>query len=609
MKPRRSLRTRILAFTALPIATLTLATLWTVNRRISHQVDTAVHDDLRRASAVVENVLNARMRALTLAGDVIVRDPKFFSVLTLPGTWRDPELRATVAGVARDFNGITRADLFEVMDAKGHVLASVGREYSERAALAELMPPALAGHSASGIMAGSGTLDQVLVEPVLAGGRVIGVLLLGSEMGSGIASELRRLTRSDVSFCAPRATLVSTLGIERDRAELARAVRNLGDLVEAIPRGGVMFVVKAPGKTYLTFLGQLPLSEPGREQVYVMQRSLEAETAFLRAMQLGLIELGGIGLLVALLAGSFIAHRVTSPVRQLVRGAEEMERGNYDYPLDVRGQDELGYLATRFVDMRHKQRSVVTSLEEVARIRSEFISVASHELRTPISVIGGYQELMQEGALGPVSEDQREALTAIGVHVRTLARIAEDATRMTQIKEQGMEISCSECDLMGIISKAVSDARADAPGRRVAIELDTPDELGSATLDGARIGVAVANLIRNGIRFTPDGGRVEVRARRGEVDLEIAVADTGVGIDPARQSLLFERSFMVQDSLNHHSSHTLEFNSAGMGMGLSIASGIVRAHGGTLLVESHPGAGSVFTILLPIASANMLEAA
>jgi signal transduction histidine kinase len=603
------LRGRILIFTVLPIVALTFATLWVVNRNITRQVEQGIRDDLRRASAIVENVLNGRVRALTLAGGVVVRDPKFFSALTLPGNWHDADLRATVAGVARDFNSITQADLFEVVDAQGHVLASVGQEASEGSAAGSMVISALHGNSVSGIMAGRGTLDQVIVLPVHAGGRVIGALLLGTEINAALAAELQNLTRSEVSFYAPGSVLTTTLGRPGDRDAMMHAVAALGEPTDALPEHGMLLDVRSAGHTQLTLIGRMPLSQAGAGQVFVMQRSLEDETAFLREMQVGLIELGGLALIIALAAGLLVAQRITSPVSQLVRGAEEMERGNYGYPVQVKSRDEIGYLADRFRDMRENQRTLVSNLAEVARVRSEFISVASHELRTPISVIRGFEELMEAGSLGPVTPDQFEALTAIRGSVGTLSRIAEDATRMSQIESSALELSPSECDLCQRLLEALEAARADAPGRRVEIEVDVPKDLGDAHIDGPRFGVAVANLVRNGIRFTPDHGRVELRARRSAAGLEVTVSDNGVGIEPERQQHLFERSFMVRDSLHHHSSSRLEFNSAGLGMGLSIAAGIVKAHGGSLMVESTPGKGSVFTILIPLAGGERRRAA
>jgi signal transduction histidine kinase len=603
---RLKLRSNILIFTAIPIATLVLATLWTVNHRVSRQVQQGIREDLVRASAVVENVLEARQRALGVAGQVIVQDPKFFSSLTLPGSYRDPQLRATVAGVARDFNSLTGADLFEVTNGEGKMLASVGNESSDEAGRATLVEAALGGRPVSGTLVGSRAHWQVHVLPVYAGGRVVGALLLGTRIDAALAGELKRLTRSEVTFASGSTVTGSTLDDEDDRTAVLAAAR---PAIAHARAGGTLLEVRTAGHVYLTLIRSLPRSDPDALQAYIMQRPLDLETAFLRETQTGLVELGMVALVVALLAGALIAHRITSPVQRLVRGAEEMERGNYDYPLEVASQDEIGYLAERFDDMRRQQREYVGNLEEVARVKSEFLTVASHELRTPISVIRGYRDLMCEGTLGPVSREQGEALQAIERSVQTLTRIAEDATRMAQIASRHMVLTRSERELGPLVESAVAEARADGPGRRVAITCRIEPDLGRASVDGPRLGQAVANLVRNGIRFTADGGQVEVAAARVSQAIVITVTDSGVGIPREKQRHVFERSFLVRDSLHHHSSSTLEFNSAGMGLGLSIAHGIVTAHGGTLGVESEPGVGSRFTIVIPIAEASRLDAA
>ena len=131
-------------FTVLPLVGLAFLALWVVNRSISNQVHEGIERDLERASAVLDNMIDARGRALDVAARVIVADPKFFSVLTIPGPFDDPQLRATVTGVALDFNRITQADLFEVTNAGGRLLASVGRDESSTAGRARLMAAALA---------------------------------------------------------------------------------------------------------------------------------------------------------------------------------------------------------------------------------------------------------------------------------------------------------------------------------------------------------------------------------------------------------------------------------------------------------------------------------
>jgi signal transduction histidine kinase len=344
-------------------------------------------------------------------------------------------------------------------------------------------------------------------------------------------------------------------------------------------------------------------------QLYVMQRALDTETAFLRAIQAGLVELGVVAVLAALLAGFLIAERITAPVQRLVRGAEEMERGNFDYPLLVRSRDEIGTLASSFDDMRRRQREYIRTLKEAARIKSEFINVASHELRTPATIIRGYQEMMAQNALGPLTPQQRQAVDATLHSVDTLVRIAEDATRIAQIESDDLELQLSDQDVAEFVGEAVATVRAAASGRNVTIAAAVPPDLGSANVDRPRLVQAVANLISNGIRFTPDGGRVDIRARRDKDQLVIEVRDTGIGISRERQDDLMERSLTPRDSRNHHSSTTLEFNSAGLGLGLSIARGIVEAHGGHLSVESTPGKGTTFTIRIPAGPVRTLARA
>jgi len=607
-----SLRTRILLITAIPIVTLVFATLAIVNRTITSQVSHGIHDDLVRASAVAQNVLEARARMLAVAGGIIARDPKFFSVLTIPGSHRDPQLRATVAGVARDFNLPGQTDLFEVMDGKGRLLATVGPEASDRRARAGLVAQALGGRAAVGILTGNlaeARHYQAQVVPVAVGGRIVGALLLGERIDDGFARDLRELTRSQVTFVSGATITGTTLGQDEDRGAVLEALTSPAVGPTGGLDRGVLSEVRVRGHVEITLARALPGSAPLDRQLYVMQRSLDAETAFLRVMQAGLVGLGALALVLAVGAGALIARRILSPVQRLVQGAEAMERGDYDYPLEVRGGDEIARLARSFEDMRGKQRLHVMSLEQLARVRSEFIAVASHELRTPISVTVGFQELMLSGAIGPVSEDQQDALKAIGRSMETLTKIAEDATRMSQIDGERLELTRADHDLRELIDGAVSAARADGPGRRVAVSVEVVDDLGTALVDGPRLMQAVANLVRNGIRFSPDGSRIVVSARRDEHVLEIAVADHGVGIPRERQGDVFDRAFMVRESQHHHSSSSLEFNSAGLGLGLSIADGIVKAHGGTILLDSEPGRGSTFTIMLPLSWESALEAA
>jgi signal transduction histidine kinase len=601
---RVRLRWKLLAFTALAPGLLALGTLWTVNHNVSRHLEDNIHESLRRSARVFENMISARASALGVTAQVIVRDPRFFSVLTLPVSSADAEFRATVRGVAHDFHAITHSDLFEVVDRRGKLLASVGNSSSSAPIRAALVNRALRGEAASGVLVEKNGHFQVTVTPVVAGDRVVGALVLGAEIGEALAARLRGLTHSEVTFVSGQLPTGSTLEME-DRGHLMAALESL----DLQGQGDGLMEVKGSSAMYLTLVRRIPGSDPKGRQLYVLQRALDVETAFLREVQGGLVQLGILAIVAALLVGLIASERITRPVLQMVRGAEEMQRGNYDYPLRVRSRDEIGYLADRFQEMREHEKDYVSSLEEVARVKSEFITIASHELRTPISVIKGFIELFSNQALGSTSDKQRMALEAIERSLKQLTRIAEDATRVAQIESERVDLALDEHSVEELVRQAVGIAAGDAPNRDLSITTEVEPDLKKARVDGARLTQALANLVRNAIRFTADGGTIVVRGCRDGNDLMLQVKDTGIGIPEKKMRELMKRSFAVRDSLHHHSSSTLEFNSAGLGLGLTLARGIVEAHGGKIDAESSPGTGSVFTIRVPYLADRQLEAA
>ena len=593
---------KILFATVLPLLALTSAVLWTVNQSITEQAERNVREDLIRAASIFEDMLGARSEELAIAGQVIVQDPKFFSILTLPGSATDPQVRATAEGVAADFNAITRADLFVVFDAKGRVVADASRDRLGASASQGLPGVPDDAHPRSGILADGGRHFQIAEIPVLAGPRRVGLLLLGAGIGQDLAERLRTLTRSEVTFVSNGTLTGSTLEASSDRHGLASTLSSGRSPARDSKRGpsdAEVFTFAGATSQYVTVAGPIRGSAPGEGQLFAIQRSLATETAFLSRMRTALLELGLLGAVLSIALGYVISRSITAPVRTLVRGAEEMERGNYDYPLQVKSLDEIGYLAIRFRDMRQRQRVYVKSLEEVARLKGDFIDVASHELRTPLSVLKGFIELLSLERLGPLTPHQKEAVSAMEGGVSALTRIAEDAWRVSQIQSRRLVLETGAHDVGTILEEGVGRARVAGRGRRVEIRMEHPSGIPPLLIDGTRLTEAVAHLVSNGVRFTPDGGSVTASAALEGSDLLIHVADTGQGIAEDRLEKLLDRSFTFRDTLNHHSSSTLEFGSEGLGLGIPIARGVAEAHGGSLTARSRPGAGSVFTLRIP----------
>src|SRR6185369_15626050 len=388
---RVGLRWKILLLTALPLLALAAATLWFVDRGVSARSQEDLTGDLRRAADLFENMLSASAAELSVTGAVIVRDPRFFSVLALPHGRHDREFLATVAGVARDFQQLAHPDVFEIVDSRGDVVASVGRMSMVAIGRDTLVTSALAGRAEKRALSQRGAQVLLVGTPVVADDRVVGALLLGREISGALAARLRELTSSEVTFLSDRHITRTTLTEPVDR-EVARRAASGTVLPDSRPihDGGWIAQVRP-----------LPMAAEPTQQVYVLQRSLEAETAFLRSVRSHLLELGLLLLAAVTAAALFIAGHITHPIRQLVLAASAMERGEWEARIDRDREDEMGYLATSFDDMRRRQRTYVRSLQEVARAKSEFIAVASHELRTPISIIRGWEDLLRGGLVKP----------------------------------------------------------------------------------------------------------------------------------------------------------------------------------------------------------------
>ena len=606
---RPGLRAKILLVSAFMPAALAASVLLTVHRDVrAHVESTSIHENLEHSATVFESMLAVRLRALAGGAQVIASDPRFFSLVMLGPSQRDPHFVATVKGTADDFNRIVQTDVFEVYDRRGHVLASVGPRSTVPTGRASILRDALAGKNVARVVIEGRDHFQVAAVPVRADRQIVGVLLLGAQIGKPLAEELKAEMLSEVTFVSNGRITGSTLTQPVDLDALRGVLGSEAGAPPAELKHQGVTKLQAGAQTWLTLVRPLPDAEPGTSQLYVMQRSHDPESAFLARMQVDMSQLGIVAILVALVAGWLFARQITRPVMALVRGARAMERGEFDAPIDVKNRDELGYLAERFRVMRDRERTYVQSLQESARVKSEFISVASHELRTPISVITGYRDLLSDGSLGAVSPHQMQALNAIRDSVGQLARLAEQATQMAQLEGDRVTLEPSEVEIDAVVTRAIALAQASAPDRKVRVVHLLPTDLGTMWADLGRLTETLTHLVANGIRFTPDGGEVKVTGHGDDAWVVLQVRDTGVGIPAGRLEQIFDRSLMMRDSRHHHSSAALEFQSKGLGFGLAIARAIVEAHGGTIDAASTEGEGTTITLRLPRRGVEALAA-
>jgi signal transduction histidine kinase len=185
-------------------------------------------------------------------------------------------------------------------------------------------------------------------------------------------------------------------------------------------------------------------------------------------------------------------------------------------------------------------------------------------------------------------------------HLGRLTRLAEDAGRFADVKSERLVLDFQELDVDSIVTLAANTARAAGAGRAVKVDTRCDPFSGPVEADPASLQDAIVQLLTNAIRFTPDGGQVELHAFELEGSLCIAVKDNGVGIDENRLETLLSHGLLQTEIDRHRTPTGLEFNSTGLGLGLSIARTIVEAHGGRLRGMSRLGEGSTFFLELPM---------
>jgi two-component system, NarL family, sensor histidine kinase BarA len=262
-------------------------------------------------------------------------------------------------------------------------------------------------------------------------------------------------------------------------------------------------------------------------------------------------------------------------------------------------------------DKKDRLESALGRLKEVDRLKSSFLSTISHELRTPLTSVIGYAEMLLEGLAGDVSEDQKDFLRTILEKADQLLQLITGILDVSLIEARSLRIKKEPVSLAEVIEAVAIHLDSEARRRGVALGLPR-GAVPRALVDRRKIRQVFLHLFANAINFSPDGGNVAVELDvgplsagdtasvtasplRGDLSrrfgLRVRVRDGGIGIPAEEQQRIFEPFFQVD------SSSTREYG--GTGLGLCLAKNYVEAHGGSIWVESSPGAGSIFTVTLP----------
>jgi PAS domain S-box-containing protein len=230
-------------------------------------------------------------------------------------------------------------------------------------------------------------------------------------------------------------------------------------------------------------------------------------------------------------------------------------------------------------------------LVELDRLKDEFVALTSHELRTPLTSIVGYLEPILDLEAGPLTATQEQFLKTIDRNARALSRRVGDLLFLASVDAGKLKLQTEDVDLAGLVAETAEACELSAGRRGITLTLDT-QEAPTVHGDRARLAQLMDNLVSNAIKFTPDGGQVEVRGREDASNAVIEIRDTGIGIPADEIPHLFTRFFRATSATEHAIS--------GTGLGLAIVKSIVDAHHGTIEVDSSLGVGTTMRVLLPV---------
>jgi signal transduction histidine kinase len=286
--------------------------------------------------------------------------------------------------------------------------------------------------------------------------------------------------------------------------------------------------------------------------------------------------------IVAGIVAAWFASAITTPVRALSRAAQGLAAGDLDQHVSARSRDEVGLLVNAFNDMSARLRELETA-------RREFASDISHELNSLAGAMQTAAVALEQGA------DQNPSLRhrlvdGLVAHTARLGRLANDLLELARLETGGLSLTLEPTSLRAVAEQVVSEWSAEAASRSMSLDLLVISDAW-VMADHYRLVQACGNLVENALKYTPDGGDVEIIVRADRAGASVEVRDNGLGIPAEELPYIFHRFYRVEGRTG--------MGPGGTGLGLAIVDRIAKSHGGNVSVDSTPGQGSVFIIHLP----------
>jgi signal transduction histidine kinase len=285
-----------------------------------------------------------------------------------------------------------------------------------------------------------------------------------------------------------------------------------------------------------------------------------------------------VGIVLAAVLFWWFSRRLTDPVLALTRATHDVAAGRYDVDIPTaRGSDEISLLSERFQRM-------VEKLAEAEKLKRSFLMSVSHELRTPLTAIRGHVEALREGVVTDPAQVQG-SLDIIAAEADRLERLVGDVLDLAKLQSHRFTVRHEEVDLGRVLDHAYGAFAEEARRREIDYRVETDGDVPVILSDGDRVLQVISNLLSNAFRWTPDGGRIELQLASANGTVSVDVVDSGPGVSPRERERIFDA--FISSDVN------------GTGLGLPIAKELAVALGGRVELDSEPGRGSRFRLVLP----------
>jgi signal transduction histidine kinase len=434
--------------------------------------------------------------------------------------------------------------------------------------------------------------------PVVVENQVVGAVVIGTSLNT-LLTYLESTSLADVIiYGANGQAIASSLGTEGMDALFLRTISIApegyqGILAQEDTVQGENFEVE--GRSYSLARGPLKV---GGDSLAVFAVVLPSDFV----VQSGstnrnvYVVLYSAAMIAVVLIGYFVARLIINPLSKLVRTSRAIASGDLTKRTEIESRDEIGVLAHTFDEMTEHLHQRTLELEKTNRIleqmdqaKMRFIQVAAHELRTPLTLVQGYAQMIEIRSQG--NEVFTRYTGGILDGSSRMVEIIDSMLDISRIDTNQLDIAPSDMEFHIVIEKVRKVFQLALEERNISLAINGLSGLPMIFADKDLLHKVFYHVIGNAIKYTPDGGRVSVSGRvmdnAVQPEIELAVQDTGIGIDPENQQLVFEKFYQTGEVLLHSSGKT-KFKGGGPGLGLAIARGIVNAHGGRIWLES-PG--------------------